>query len=111
MGIIEAALTAARIRLRPVMMTAISTILGAMTLLLSRGAGAAGRHSIGGSVVGGMMTATFMAVFFVPLFFVMIQWVSELGARRKQGLAAATPGPSPQAGSAGSDEQGKGPTL
>ena len=109
MGIVEAALTAARIRLRPVMMTAISTILGALPLLLSTGAGASGRHSIGGSVVGGMMTATFLAVFFVPLFFVIIQWTSELGGRRKR--VPAAPAPLPQAGPPGSDEQGKGPVL
>jgi hydrophobe/amphiphile efflux-1 (HAE1) family protein len=112
MGIVEAALTAARIRLRPVMMTAISTILGALPLLLSTGAGASGRHSIGGSVVGGMLTATFLAVFFVPLFFVIIQWTSELGVRRRHALAlaAAAPAPIPQSEAAGPDEQGKGPT-
>lgn len=87
-GIVESALLAARIRLRPVMMTAITTILGALPLVLSRGAGAAGRHSIGGSVAGGMLSASLLAVFFLPLFFVIIQWLSERGGRVK-GVAAA----------------------
>lgn len=94
MPIRDAALQAARIRLRPLIMTAISTILGALPLLLSSGAGASGRHSIGGSIVGGMMTATFLAIFFVPLFFVIIQWLSELhfGKKRDEGSAPGSGG-------------------
>lgn len=81
--IMEAALEAARLRLRPVMMTAVTTILGALPLVLSTGAGAAGRRSIGGSVMGGMMSASFLAIFFIPLFFVIVQWTSELGRKKK----------------------------
>ena len=87
------------------MMTAISTILGALPLLLSTGAGASGRHSIGGSVVGGMMTATFLGGVFRAAFFVIIQWVSELGHRRKHAMAAVAAQPA----TVGADEQGKGP--
>ena len=81
-GIVESALIAARLRLRPIIMTSLAFILGVLPLVLSTGAGAAGRHSIGASVMGGMLSATFLAVFFVPLFFVIIQWISELGSRR-----------------------------
>jgi multidrug efflux pump len=88
-GIVESALFAARLRLRPIVMTSLAFILGVLPLVLSQGAGAAGRHSIGSSVMGGMLSATFLAVFFVPLFFVIIQWVSEIGHRKKREGAAA----------------------
>ncbi|HOZ46974.1 MAG TPA: efflux RND transporter permease subunit [Candidatus Hydrogenedentes bacterium] len=88
-SILESALTAIRIRLRPVMMTAITTILGALPLVFSQGAGAAGRHSIGGSVAGGMISAAFLAVFFLPLFYIIVQWIGERGHRRAKPLAIA----------------------
>lgn len=70
-------------RLRPIVMTSLAFILGVMPLVLSRGAGASGRHSIGTGVMGGMLAATFLAIFFVPLFFVLVQSVSEFRFRRK----------------------------
>ncbi|HOD96552.1 MAG TPA: efflux RND transporter permease subunit [Candidatus Hydrogenedentes bacterium] len=90
-GIVEAALEAARLRLRPVMMTAVTTILGALPLVLSTGAGAAGRRSIGGSVMGGMISACFLAIFFIPLFFVIVQWLSELFKKPKPVTAGDAP--------------------
>jgi hydrophobe/amphiphile efflux-1 (HAE1) family protein len=99
-GIVEAALTAARIRLRPIVMTSLAFILGVLPLVLSQGAGASGRHSIGGSVMGGMLSATFLAVFFVPLFFVVIQWLSELGGQHRKAPPITEP--------TGSDGQEKG---
>jgi hydrophobe/amphiphile efflux-1 (HAE1) family protein len=71
--IVEAAIEAARLRLRPILMTSLAFILGVVPLVVSDGAGAASRHSIGTGVMGGMLAATFLAVFFVPLFFVLIQ--------------------------------------
>ena len=71
------------------MLTAITTILGALPLVLSQGAGASGRHSIGGSVMGGMMSASFLAIFFIPLFFVV---VSRLFGSRG-GRPPQNPGP------------------
>ncbi|WP_300417430.1 multidrug efflux RND transporter permease subunit [uncultured Pseudoalteromonas sp.] len=62
-----AALEAARLRFRPIIMTSLAFILGVVPLVLSTGAGAGARHSVGTGVMGGMMAATFLAVFFVPL--------------------------------------------
>jgi hydrophobe/amphiphile efflux-1 (HAE1) family protein len=67
----EAALNAARLRFRPIVMTSLAFVLGVMPLMLSTGAGAAARRSMGTGVVGGMLAATFVATIFVPLFFVV----------------------------------------
>jgi multidrug efflux pump subunit AcrB len=69
---IEAALNAARLRFRPIIMTSLAFVLGVMPLMLSTGAGAAARRSMGTGVVGGMLAATFIATLFVPLFFVVV---------------------------------------
>lgn len=76
-GIVEAAIEAAELRFRPIVMTSLAFILGVVPLALATGAGAAGRRSIGTGVVGGMLTATFLAIFFVPLFYVLIQRFTE----------------------------------
>lgn len=68
----EAALEAARLRFRPIIMTSMAFILGVFPLVIASGAGAASRHSIGTGVFGGMLAATFLAIFFVPLFFMLI---------------------------------------
>ena len=70
---IEATLQAARIRLRPILMTSCAFMLGVMPLALGRGAGAASRHAIGTGVLGGMLSATVLGIFFVPIFFVFVQ--------------------------------------
>jgi hydrophobe/amphiphile efflux-1 (HAE1) family protein len=72
MSVFDSAVEAAKIRLRPIIMTSISFILGTLPLALATGAGAASRHSIGTGVVGGMFIATFVGVFFVPLFFRLV---------------------------------------
>ena len=77
MGVVEAALEAARLRFRPIIMTSLAFILGVVPLAISTGAGSAGRHSIGTGVIGGMIAATGLAIFFVPVFFVIIQKISE----------------------------------
>ena len=64
-----AALEAARLRFRPILMTSLAFILGVLPLAISTGAGAGARHSVGTGVMGGMMAATFLAIFFVPMFF------------------------------------------
>jgi multidrug efflux pump len=64
-----AAVEAARLRFRPILMTSMAFILGVVPLVFSTGAGAGARHSVGTGVMGGMMAATFLAIFFVPMFF------------------------------------------
>ncbi len=64
-----AAVEAARLRFRPILMTSLAFILGVLPLALSSGAGAGARHSVGTGVMGGMLAATFLAIFFVPMFF------------------------------------------
>ena len=73
MRIIDAALEAARIRLRPILMTSFAFIFGVLPLALSTGAGANSRIAIGTSVIGGMLTATILAIFYIPLFFVLVR--------------------------------------
>ncbi|RDU99699.1 efflux RND transporter permease subunit [Trinickia dinghuensis] len=73
MGPVEAAMEAARLRLRPILMTSMAFILGVLPLAISNGAGSASQHAIGTGVIGGMLTATFLAIFFIPMFFVVIR--------------------------------------
>jgi multidrug efflux pump subunit AcrB len=72
MPVFEAAMEAARLRFRPIVMTSLAFILGVVPLAISTGAGSASRHSIGTGVIGGMLAATFLAIFFVPLFFRLV---------------------------------------
>ncbi len=67
-----AAMEAARLRFRPILMTSLAFILGVLPLAISTGAGSGARHSTGTGVMGGMIAATFLAIFFVPLFFKFI---------------------------------------
>jgi multidrug efflux pump len=70
--IVEAAIEAAKLRIRPIIMTSMAFVLGVLPLTISHGAGSGSQHSIGTAVVGGMLTATFLAIFFVPMFFVVV---------------------------------------
>jgi multidrug efflux pump len=69
----EAALHAARLRLRPILMTSFAFIAGVFPLVVASGAGAASQNDIGTGVVGGMLTGVVLAIFFVPVFFVMVR--------------------------------------
>jgi HAE1 family hydrophobic/amphiphilic exporter-1/multidrug efflux pump len=80
---IDAALEAARLRFRPIVMTSLAFVLGVLPLVLASGAGAAARRSMGTGVFGGMLAATFIATIFIPLFFVL------LSRRRARRLAAS----------------------
>ncbi|MBS1184009.1 MAG: multidrug efflux transporter permease subunit [Proteobacteria bacterium] len=77
LGIVEAATEAARLRLRPILMTALAFILGAVPLMLATGAGAASRQSLGTTVVGGMLAATVLTMIFTPVFYVVIEQMRE----------------------------------
>ena len=83
MALEEAAVEAARLRFRPIIMTSIAFILGCLPLVFSTGAGAASRVSIGVSVVCGMLAATLLAPLLVPYFYVLVMRVSERFSRRK----------------------------
>ena len=71
--VIDAAIEAARLRLRPILMTSLAFMFGVLPLALSTGAGANSRIAIGTSVIGGMLTATILAIFYIPLFFVLVR--------------------------------------
>ncbi|MBJ6122780.1 efflux RND transporter permease subunit [Sphingomonas mollis] len=68
----EAAVEAAKLRLRPILMTSLAFVFGVLPLAVSTGAGAGGQNAIGRAVVGGMLSATILAIFFVPMFFVVV---------------------------------------
>lgn len=72
-GLVEATLDAARMRLRPILMTSLAFILGIMPLVLSSGAGSGAQNAVGTGVMGGMISATVLTIFFVPVFFVVIR--------------------------------------
>ncbi|MBT9440578.1 MAG: efflux RND transporter permease subunit [Acidovorax sp.] len=92
MPLVEAAITAARMRLRPILMTSLAFMLGVLPLMLSKGAGAGAQNALGTAVVGGMVSGTVLAIFFVPLFFVVVQ---KLFGRQKQATDSAAPMTSP----------------
>jgi HAE1 family hydrophobic/amphiphilic exporter-1 len=80
-SVIEATLTAVRLRLRPILMTSLAFGFGVLPLAIGTGAGAGGRQSIGTAVLGGMVVGTALGIFFVPLFFAMVRTLLE---RRKK---------------------------
>jgi HAE1 family hydrophobic/amphiphilic exporter-1 len=80
-GILDAAVDAAKLRFRPILMTSIASIAGFMPLVVASGAGAASQQAIGTAVVGGMIAATIMSLLFTPVFYVVMQRLSELRGR------------------------------
>ena len=76
-NIYDAAVEAARLRFRPIVMTSLAFTIGVLPLAISSGAGAASRHAIGTGVIGGMLAATFIATFFIPLFYTYFARLSE----------------------------------
>ncbi|RQS72626.1 multidrug efflux RND transporter permease subunit [Burkholderia sp. Bp8963] len=86
LAIVDAVTEAARLRLRPILMTAFAFIFGAMPLMVATGAGAASRQSIGTTVVGGMLAATLLSLGFVPIFYAVIERLRE-AMRERAGRA------------------------
>ncbi len=84
LGVAEAAIEAARIRLRPILMTSLAFILGVMPLAFATGAGAEGRNSVGTAVAGGMFFATFLNIFFIPILYVVVQTLRAGVSRQVQ---------------------------
>ncbi len=84
-SIIDAAIVAAELRLRPILMTSFAFILGVLPLYFATGAGALGRHSVGTAVVGGMLFSTILNLFFIPVLYVIFKTV--LGVFSKQPAA------------------------
>jgi multidrug efflux pump subunit AcrB len=95
-SIVDAAVDAAKLRLRPILMTSFAFILGVTPLVVASGAGGAARRALGTTVFGGMLAATLLAVFIVPVLYVVIQSFSE--RRRRSAELSGTPEPASGAG-------------
>jgi multidrug efflux pump subunit AcrB len=89
--VVEAAMEAGRLRLRPILMTAFAFIFGVLPLMFASGAGAASRQSLGTAVFGGMVAATLLTLIFVPVFYALIE-------RAREGREAAKAAAPPHAG-------------
>ncbi|MDP3374600.1 MAG: efflux RND transporter permease subunit, partial [Hydrogenophaga sp.] len=81
-GVVEAALAAAHLRFRPIIMTSMAFTLGVLPLALASGAGSASQRAIGTGVIGGMLTGTVLAVVFVPIFFVVVRTIFKDSERQ-----------------------------
>ena len=83
MDLVQAAIEASRMRLRPILMTSFAFILGVLPLAISSGAGSGAQNALGTGVIGGMLSATVLAIFFVPLFFVLVQRLFTKKTKKK----------------------------
>ena len=91
MSVIEAAIEASRLRLRPILMTSLAFILGVLPLVFATGAGKEARNSVGTAVAGGMLLSTFLNIVFIPVLYVVVQSIRGRltgGQRREEGLPA-----------------------
>jgi len=84
-SIVEAAIEAAELRLRPILMTSFAFILGVLPLYFASGAGKLGRHSVGTAIVGGMLFSTVLNLIFIPVLYVILKtWLVALAGRTKE---------------------------
>ena len=91
MGLVESALEASRLRLRPILMTSFAFIVGMIPLLRATGGSALGNHSIGAGAVGGMLTGVMLGIFVIPVLFVIFQYLQERVSAKRKGKLAIQP--------------------
>ena len=103
MKLIEATKEAARVRLRPILMTSVAFSMGVVPLAFASGAGATTRIAIGTAVLGGMISATILATFFIPLFYVVVRRITDFLGRRSDDDHVATAPPEGSDGGATDD--------
>jgi HAE1 family hydrophobic/amphiphilic exporter-1 len=84
-SVIEAAIEAAELRLRPILMTSFAFLLGVLPLYFATGAGKLGRHSVGTAIVGGMLFSTVLNLFFIPVLYVILKTLLVSVATKKTG--------------------------
>ena len=84
---VEAAIEASRLRLRPIMMTALTSVIGCLPLAIATGAGAGARNNMGIAVVGGMTFATLIGVYLIPVFYVIVEKLAAKVRGKKAGRA------------------------
>jgi HAE1 family hydrophobic/amphiphilic exporter-1 len=96
--LIEATLTGARLRLRPILMTAFAFILGCVPLWRAAGAGAISRQVLGTTVIGGMLASTLIAIFFVPVSFDVVERFGNLFRKKKESPTSTLPTVTPSEG-------------
>ncbi|PND33724.1 hydrophobe/amphiphile efflux-1 family RND transporter [Achromobacter pulmonis] len=89
--LVQAAIEASRLRLRPIIMTSLAFTMGVIPLAISSGASSGSKHAIGTGVIGGMVTATFLAIFFIPLFYVVVSSLFTKKARNTSATTAEEP--------------------
>ncbi|MGA8161229.1 MAG: multidrug efflux RND transporter permease subunit [Acidobacteriaceae bacterium] len=82
-SIVDAAIEAAELRLRPILMTSFAFILGVIPLAIASGAGSAGRRSVGTTIIGGMLVSTLLNLFFIPVLYVMLQSLLHVFSRKR----------------------------
>ncbi|MGO4736567.1 efflux RND transporter permease subunit [Bosea sp. 2KB_26] len=97
-SIIDSAVSGARLRFRPVMMTSFAFILGLLPLVIATGAGALSRRAVGTPVFGGMLFASIFGIFLIPMLYVVFQWMRERSKGRKEAAPASEPAPAPGPG-------------
>jgi HAE1 family hydrophobic/amphiphilic exporter-1 len=96
-SIADAAIEAAELRLRPILMTSFAFILGVLPLYFATGAGKLGRHSVGTAIVGGMFLSSVLNLFFIPVLYVVLKSLLERFGKKKE-FEPPTPGKLPYEG-------------
>lgn len=86
LSLVDSAYDAARVRLRPILMTSLAFIIGLLPLVFAGGIGAAGNRSIGTGAVGGLLIGTILGVFIIPILFILFQWLQEKVSRKPEVL-------------------------